>query len=112
MENSEQSEQAQKSDSQNKEISEAQSDKREQENTDEASVTEENNQEGDEDSKQQQAYIKPRSVSELTENNPQEQELRQWLQKIPDDPSRLLRNKMYRAHQRNKQMMKTEKESW
>jgi len=48
----------------------------------------------------------------LTEDNPQEQELRQWLQKIPDDPSRLLRNKMYRAHQRNKQIMKTEKESW
>ena len=112
MENSGQSEQAQKSDSQNKEISEAQSDKQEQENTDEASVTEENNQEGEEDSKQQQAYIKPRSVSELTEDNPQEQELRQWLQKIPDDPSRLLRNKMYRAHQRNKQIMKTEKESW
>ena len=112
MENSEQTEQAQKSDSQNKEISEAQSDKQEQENTDEASVTEENNQEGEEDSKQQQAYIKPRSVSELTEDNPQEQELRQWLQKIPDDPSRLLRNKMYRAHQRNKQIMKTEKESW
>ena len=112
MENSGQSEQAQKSDSQNKEISEAQSDKREQENTDEASVAEENNQEGEEDSKQQQAFIKPRSVSELTEDNPQEQELRQWLQKIPDDPSRLLRNKMYRAHQRNKQIMKTEKESW
>jgi len=112
MENSGQSEQAQKSDSQNKEISEAQSDKQEQENTDEASVAEENNQEGEEDSKQQQAYIKPRSVSELTEDNPQEQELRQWLQKIPDDPSRLLRNKMYRAHQRNKQIMKTEKESW
>ena len=112
MENSEQTEQAQKSDSQNKEISEAQSDKREQENTDEASVAEENNQEGEEDSKQQQAFIKPRSVSELTEDNPQEQELRQWLQKIPDDPSRLLRNKMYRAHQRNKQIMKTEKESW
>ena len=112
MENSGQSEQAQKSDSQNKEISEAQSDKREQENTDEASVTEENNQEGEEDSKQQQAFIKPRSVSELTEKNPQEQELRQWLQKIPDDPSKLLRNKMYRAHQRNKQIMKTEKESW
>ena len=112
MENSGQSEQAQKSDSQNKEISEAQSDKQEQENTDEASVAEENNQEGDEDSKQQQAFIKPRSVSELTENNPQEQELRQWLQKIPDDPSKLLRNKMYRAHQRNKQIMKTEKESW
>ena len=112
MENSGQSEQAQKSDSQNKEISEAQSDKQEQENTDEASVAEENNQEGDEDSKQQQAFIKPRSVSELTENNPQEQELRQWLQKIPDDPSKLLRNKMYRAHQRNKQIMKTEKEPW
>ena len=112
MENSGQSEQAQKSDSQNKEISEAQSDKREQENTDEASVAEENNQEGEEDSKQQQAFIKPRSVSELTEDNPQEQELRQWLQKIPDDPSRLLRNKMYRAYQRNKQIMKTEKESW
>jgi len=112
MENSEQTEQAQKSDSQNKEISEAQSDKQEQENTDEASVAEENKQEGEEDSKQQQAYIKPRSVSELTEDNPQEQELRQWLQKIPDDPSKLLRNKMYRAHQRNKQIMKTEKESW
>ena len=112
MENSGQSEQAQKSDSQNKEISEAQSDKQEQENTDEASVAEENKQEEEEDSKQQQAYIKPRSVSELTEDNPQEQELRQWLQKIPDDPSRLLRNKMYRAHQRNKQIMKTEKESW
>ena len=112
MENSGQSEQAQKSDSQNKEISEAQSDKQEQENTDEASVAEENNQEGEEDSKQQQAFIKPRSVSELTEDNPQEQELRQWLQKIPDDPSKLLRNKMYRAHQRNKQIMKTEKESW
>jgi len=112
MENSGQSEQAQKSDSQNKEISEAQSDKQEQENTDETSVAEENNQEGEEDSKQQQAFIKPRSVSELTEDNPQEQELRQWLQKIPDDPSRLLRNKMYRAHQRNKQIMKTEKESW
>ena len=112
MKNSEQSEQAQKSDSKNKEIFEAQSDKQEQENTDEASVAEENKQEGDEDSKQQQAFIKPRSVSELTENNPQEQELRQWLQKIPDDPSKLLRNKMYRAHQRNKQIMKTEKESW
>ena len=112
MENSEQTEQAQKSDSQNKEISEAQSDKQEQENTDEASVAEENNQQEDQDSKQQQAFIKPRSVSELTENNRQEQELRQWLQKIPDDPSRLLRNKMHRAHQRNKQIMKTEKESW
>ena len=113
MENSGQSEQAQKSDSQNKEISEAPSDKQEQENTDEASVAEENNQEGEEEnSKQQQAFIKPRSVSELTEDNTQEQELRQWLQKIPDDPSRLLRNKMYRAHQRNKQIMKTEKESW
>ena len=112
MENSGQSEQAQKSDSQNKENSEAQSDKQEQENTDEASLAEENNQQEDQDSKQQQAYIKPRSVSELTEDNPQEQELRQWLQKIPDDPSRLLRNKMYRAHQRNKQIMKTEKESW
>ena len=112
MENSGQSEQAQKSDSQNKEISEAQSDKQEQENTDEALVAEGNKQEGEEDSKQQQAFIKPRSVSELTEDNPQEQELRQWLQKIPDDPSRLLRNKMYRAHQRNKQIMKTEKESW
>ena len=112
MENSGQSEQAQKSDSQNKENSEAQSDKQEQENTDEASLAEENNQQEDQDSKQQQAYIKPRSVSELTEDNPQEQELRQWLQKIPDDPSKLLRNKMYRAHQRNKQIMKTEKESW
>ena len=112
MENSEQTEQAQKSDSQNKEISDAQSDELGQESTDEASVAEENNQEEDQDSKQQQAYIKPRSVSELTENNRQEQELRQWLQKIPDDPSRLLRNKMYRAHQRNKQIMKTEKESW
>ena len=112
MENSGQSEQAQKSDSQNKENSEAQSDKQEQENTDKASLAEENNQQEDQDSKQQQAYIKPRSVSELTEDNPQEQELRQWLQKIPDDPSRLLRNKMYRAHQRNKQIMKTEKESW
>ena len=112
MENSGQSEKAQKSDSQNKELYNAQSDKQEQENTDEASIAEENNQEGEEDSKQQQAFIKPRSVSELTEDNPQEQELRQWLQKIPDDPSRLLRNKMYRAHQRNKQIMKTEKESW
>jgi len=112
MKNSEQSEQAQKSDSQNKEISDAQSDEREQENTDEASLAEENNQQEDQGSEQQQAYIKPRSVSELIENNPQEQELRQWLQKIPDDPSRLLRNKMYRAHQRNKQIMKTEKESW
>ena len=112
MENSEQTEQAQKSDSQNKEISEAQSDKQEQENTNETSVAEENNQQEDQDSKEQQAFIKPRSVSELTEDNPQEQELRQWLQKIPDDPSRLLRNKMYRAHQRNKQIMKTEKESW
>ena len=112
MENSEQTEQAQKSDSKNKEISNAQSDDRGQENTDEASLAEENNQQEDQDSKQQQAYIKPRSVSELTENNRQEQELRQWLQKIPDDPSRLLRNKMYRAHQRNKQIMKTEKESW
>lgn len=112
IENSRQSEQAQKSDSQNKEISEAQSNKQEQENTDEASVAEENNQQEDQDSKHQQAFIKPRSVSELTEDNPQEQELRQWLQKIPDDPSRLLRNKMYRAHQRNKQIMKTEKESW
>ena len=112
MENSGQSEQAQKSDSQNKEISEAQSDKQEQENTNETSVAEENNQQEDQDSKEQQAFIKPRSVSELTEDNPQEQELRQWLQKIPDDPSRLLRNKMYRAHQRNKQIMKTEKESW
>jgi len=112
MENSEQTEQAQKSDSKNKEISNAQSDDRGQENTDEASLTEENNQQEDQDSKQQQAYIKPRSVSEFTEDNPQEQELRQWLQKIPDDPSRLLRNKMYRAHQRNKQIMKTEKESW
>ena len=71
MENSEQTEQAQKSDSQNKEISEAQSDKQEQENTDKASVAEENNQQEDQDSKQQQAFIKPRSVSELTENNPQ-----------------------------------------
>ena len=112
MENSEQTEQAQKSDSQNKEISEAQSDKQEQENSNETSVAEENNQQEDQDSKEQQAFIKPRSVSELTEDNPQEQELRQWLQKIPDDPSRLLRNKMYRAHQRNKQIMKTEKESW
>ena len=112
LENSGQSEQAQKSDSQNKEISEAQSDKQEQENTNETSVAEENNQQEDQDSKEQQAFIKPRSVSELTEDNPQEQELRQWLQKIPDDPSRLLRNKMYRAHQRNKQIMKTEKESW
>ncbi len=112
MENSEQTEQAQKSDSQNKEISRAQSDEQEQENNDEASVAEENNQEGEEDSNQQQAFIKPRSVSELTEDNPQEQELRQWLQKIPDDPSKLLRNKMYRAYQRNKQIMKTEKESW
>jgi len=112
MKNSEQSEQAQKSDSKNKEISNAQSDDRGQENTDEASLAEENNQQEDQDSKQQQAYIKPRSVSEFTEDNPQEQELRQWLQKIPDDPSRLLRNKMYRAHQRNKQIMKTEKESW
>ena len=112
MENSGQSEQAQKSESQNKEISEAQSDDRRQENTDEASLAEENNQKREEDSKQQQAYIKPRSVSELTEDNPQEQELRQWLQKIPDDPSRLLRNKMYRAYQRNKQIIKTEKESW
>ena len=112
MENSEQTEQAQKSDSQNKEISEVQSDKQEQENTNETSVAEENNQQEDQDSKEQQAFIKPRSVSELTEDNPQEQELRQWLQKIPDDPSRLLRNKMYRAHQRNKQIMKTEKESW
>ena len=112
MENSGQSEQAQKSDSQNKEISEAQSDKQEQENTNETSVAEEYKQKGEEDSKQQQAFIKPRSVSELTEDNPQEQELRQWLQKIPDDPSKLLRNKMYRAHQRNKQIMKTEKESW
>ncbi|MEC7541872.1 MAG: tetratricopeptide repeat protein, partial [SAR324 cluster bacterium] len=112
MENSEQTEQAQKSDSQNKEISEAKSDKQEQENTNETSVAEENNQQEDQDSKEQQAFIKPRSVSELTEDNTQEQELRQWLQKIPDDPSRLLRNKMYRAHQRNKQIMKTEKESW
>jgi len=112
MENSEQTEQAQKTDSQNKEISDAQSDELGQESTDEASVAEENNQEEDQDSKQQQAYIKPRSVSELTENNRQEQELRQWLQKIPDDPSKLLRNKMYRVHQRNKQIMKAEKESW
>jgi len=112
MKNSEQSEQAQKSDSKNKEISNAQSDDRGQENTDEASLVEENKQQEEQDSKQQQAYIKPRSVSELTEDNPQEQELRQWLQKIPDDPSRLLRNKMYRAHQRNKQIIKTEKESW
>ncbi|MFL2749605.1 MAG: VWA domain-containing protein [bacterium] len=106
------SEQAQKSDSQNKEISDAQSDERGQENTDEALSAEDNSKEEDDDSKQKQAFIKPRSVSELTENNRQEQELRQWLQKIPDDPSRLLRNKMYRAHQRNKQIMKTEKELW
>ena len=112
MENSGQSEHVQKSDSQNKEISEAQSYKQEQENTVEASVAEENIQQEDQDSRQQQVFIKPRSVSELTEDNTQEQELRQWLQKIPDDPSRLLRNKMYRAHQRNKQIMKTEKESW
>jgi len=112
MENSEQTEQAQKSDSQNKEITDTQFDERGQENTDEASLAEENNQQEEQDSKQQQAFIKPRSVSELTENNRQEQELRQWLQKIPDDPSRLLRNKMYRAHQRNKQIMKAEKESW
>ncbi|MCH2295267.1 MAG: VWA domain-containing protein [SAR324 cluster bacterium] len=112
MKNSEQSEQAQKSDSENKDIPDAQFDERGQENTDEASSAKDNNQKEDQDSKQQQAFIKPRSVSELTENNRQEQELRQWLQKIPDDPSRLLRNKMYRAHQRNKQIMKTEKESW
>ena len=112
MENSEQTDQAQKSNSQNNEITDTQSDELGQENTDEASFVEENNQEEDQDSKQQQAFIKPRSVSELTENNRQEQELRQWLKKIPDDPSRLLRNKMYRAHQRNKQIMKTENESW
>ena len=42
----------------------------------------------------------------------QQQELRQWLKKVPDDPARLLRNKMFRAYQRNLKNLNTEIESW
>ena len=33
------------------------------------------------------------------------QKLKQWLQKIPDDPSRLLRNKLLSKHRNSGQMM-------
>ena len=85
--------------------------KDEEENPNQTSLAEEKKEELNKKS-EKSSYIKPRSSPELTEENSQQQELRQWLKKVPDDPARLLRNKMFRAYQRNLKNLNTEIESW
>jgi len=85
--------------------------KDEEENLNQTSLAEEKK-EGLNEKTEKSSYIKPRSSPKMTEENSQQQELRQWLKKVPDDPARLLRNKMFRAYQRNLKNLNTEIESW
>ena len=46
------------------------------------------------------------------EDRSKQQKLEQWLRKIPDDPGRLLRNKMKREYQRRDNKQNKSKQYW
>ncbi len=70
-----------------------------------------NNQKSADQSKQQN--IAANENSDLTpEDRSRQQTMEQWLRKIPDDPGRLLRNKMKREYQRRSKKQNHNKQYW
>ncbi len=70
-----------------------------------------NNQKSADQSKQQNIAVKENS--DLTpEDRSRQQTMEQWLRKIPDDPGRLLRNKMKREYQRRSKKQNHNKQYW
>ena len=57
-------------------------------------------------------YIQPLAKQNEGQAAQKDQQLKQWLHKVKDDPGRLLRNKMLRAHKRNMQNPEVEREIW
>ena len=61
----------------------------------------------------EQQNIASNSNSDLSpEDRSKQQKLEQWLRKIPDDPGRLLRNKMKREYQRRDKKLIESKQYW
>ena len=64
------------------------------------------------DSPEQQKFASNLNSDLSPEDRSKQQKLEQWLRKIPDDPGRLLRNKMKREYQRRDKKQIESKQYW
>jgi Ca-activated chloride channel family protein len=98
-------------DKMNEQKNEDEKDKRNQEDEKDEFADKQNNQKSADQSKQQN--IAANENSDLTpEERSRQQNMEQWLRKIPDDPGRLLRNKMKREYQRRSKKQNHNKQYW
>ena len=98
-------------DKMNEQKNEDEKDKRNQEDEKDEFADKQNNQKSADQSKQQN--IAANENSDLTpEDRSRQQTMEQWLRKIPDDPGRLLRNKMKREYQRRSKKQNHNKQYW
>ena len=98
-------------DKMNEQKNEDEKDKRNQEDEKDEFADKQNNQKSADQSKQQNIAVKENS--DLTpEDRSRQQTMEQWLRKIPDDPGRLLRNKMKREYQRRSKKQNHNKQYW
>jgi Ca-activated chloride channel family protein len=78
--------------------------------SDEAKAAQDQQQQSEEGKEQQD---QPLSASEIAKNAEQEQAMRQWMERIPDDPGGLLRNKfLYQYKNRNKIEENGDRKPW
>ncbi len=90
------------------------------EDQNEGSKKDQNNNQGEVDKNENKSSDSPEQQNIASNSNPdlspedrsKQQKLEQWLRKIPDDPGRLLRNKMKREYQRRDKKQIESKQYW
>ena len=90
------------------------------EDQNEGSKKDQNNNQGEVDKNENKSSDNPEQQNIASNSNPdlspedrsKQQKLEQWLRKIPDDPGRLLRNKMKREYQRRDKKQIESKQYW
>ena len=90
------------------------------EDQNEGSKKDQNNNQGEVDKNENKSSDSPEQKNIASNSNPdlspedrsKQQKLEQWLRKIPDDPGRLLRNKMKREYQRRDKKQIESKQYW
>ena len=90
------------------------------EDQNEGSKKDQNNNQGEVDKNENKSSDSPEQKNIASNSNPdlspedrsKQQNLKQWLRKIPDDPGRLLRNKMKREYQRRDKKQIESKHYW
>jgi len=93
---------------------------KEKEDKNEGSKKDQNNNQGEVDKNENKSSDSPEQQNIASNSNPdlspedrsKQQKLEQWLRKIPDDPGRLLRNKMKREYQRRDKKQIESKHYW